>query len=844
MSIFFTKLKCLAVFASLLFFQNLSAQIVINEYSAANWKQFVNNLQEHDDWIELYNTSPATVDISGWSLTDNPDNPRKWVFKQGLSIAGNGFARVWCSGRDSIYLSSGGHWHTNFKLTQTKNKAEKLTLVQPDGVFADQVEVKKTHTHASRARVQDGAAEWKICTAPTPRTSNNNAKKFDRYVDRPKMDTVGGFYKDSLLVSIKTDEPNGVIRYTLDGTEPRDSSPIYTEPLLLKKTTVVKARVFTADPLVLPSFIEFNTYFINVDHTLVVVSIAADDLQTLANGKKDLKPIGSLEYFGKDKDRKDRTYGELNAHGQDSWANDQRSLDWVSRDEFGYSKAIDQQIFQITPRDEYQRIIFRASGDDNYPAAHNKPNEGCAHMRDDYVQALAGLGGMRLDTRLTERCIVYLNGDYWGVYSFRDNPDDHDYTNFQYGQDKFHLYSIKTWGNTWVEYGGAKATSEWNTIRNHILTKNLQDSTNFKFVEDRLDFLSLIDYFVVNTNTVCSDWLNYNTNWWRGLDPAGGHTKWGYNLWDNDATFGFYINYTGVPDTSPLAKPCDIDEFDTNWGSPDPEKHIQILNKLRTNKKFEQLYISRQADMANTVFSCENMLHVLDSMTAVIEPEMAMHAERWFGTYDEWKKNLGRLRHFVEQRCGLLHEVMIDCYDIEGPWAVTFMVDPPGAGTIAVNTLPPNSKTWTGDYFSNMENLLVATPKTGMVFDRWQSKLAAVTPDVANPTVRMTLNGVDTVVAKFKLTSATFDPTGKLGVSVFPTVFQQELNVQLEVLEKSAVDLQLFDALGKPVARFDLGELAGERLEKISLPVDLPSGVYFLQVGAGAARRTLRVIRG
>ena len=45
--------------------------------------------------------------------------------------------------------------------------------------------------------------------------------------------------------TIKQSDNQAIIRYTLDGSEPTEASPIYTEPLTLTTTTVVKARVFT-----------------------------------------------------------------------------------------------------------------------------------------------------------------------------------------------------------------------------------------------------------------------------------------------------------------------------------------------------------------------------------------------------------------------------------------------------------------------------------------------------------------------------------------------------------------------------------------------------------------------
>jgi len=71
-----------------------------------------------------------------------------------------------------------------------------------------------------------------------------------------------------------------------------------------------------------------------------------------------------------------------------------------------------------------------------------------------------------------------------------------------------------------------------------------------------IDVTSLVDYILINSFVVCTDWINWNTSWWRGLDPSGSHLKWGYVLWDEDATFNHYINYTGVPNENPDADPC------------------------------------------------------------------------------------------------------------------------------------------------------------------------------------------------------------------------------------------------------------------------------------------------
>jgi len=93
------------------------------------------------------------------------------------------------------------------------------------------------------------------------------------------------------------------------------------------------------------------------------------------------------------------------------------------------------------------------------------------------------------------------------------------------------------------------------------MTNDMAVEENYQYVKDNFQVQSLIDYMAVNLNTVAKDWLNYNTGWWRGLNPDGDHKKWGYIVWDMDATYGYYINYTGVPNEDTNAEACDIDEI-------------------------------------------------------------------------------------------------------------------------------------------------------------------------------------------------------------------------------------------------------------------------------------------
>ncbi|MDX1911668.1 MAG: CotH kinase family protein [Saprospiraceae bacterium] len=832
-----------ALFAS----SGLRAQVVVNEYSCANLHQFYDYFQETEDWIELYNSSASPVNISGYYLSDNEDNPTKWEFPNNTSVPANGFLYVWCSGRD--LKDPQGRLHTNFKLNQTKNNPEHIVLADAGGNVLQDIEVVTTFDHQSRARATNGSNEWRYCLNPTLGASNNGANMAIAYAARPSMNQPAGFYNGSVTVAISSTEPDAVVRYTLDGSEPTASSAAYNAPIEITQTTVVKAATFSNNPLIHRSFTQFNTYFIDEEHTLAVVSIGSDGVIELANGDQSLRPVGCIEYFDKSGDRKARTYGEMNSHGQDSWANDQRSLDWVSRDEMGYNASINEALIpQLTDREEFQRIILRAAGDDNYPAAHHPQNEGSAHVRDAYIQNLTTRGGLYLDVRKSEKCVVYLNGQYWGVYDIREKVDDHDYTDYYYNQGEFDIQYVKTWGWTWAEYGGDQAITDWHAIRSFILNNNMNDPDKFQHVDEVYDYKSLIDYVIVNSFTVCTDWLNYNTGIWRGFNPEGTHQKWGYVLWDNDATFDHYINYTGLPSTHFTAKPCNPEGL---TGGSDPEQHIRVLNKLRTNQEVERYYVNRMIDLMYTVFGCENMLSYLDTIEATIDPEMTRHALRWDGTYNEWKNNLDEMRDFITNRCTILPSLMDDCYTVSGPYSMVVKVEPPLSGTVNINTLSytanqfPLSRPFFGGADAGMNLWAVADEAAGYQFDHWSAGQHTFTnPDSAF--AYLAINSADTIVAHFtKETSAIVEP-GKSVTPTFaasPTIFSDVVTVNYQLPEKSALNLRVYDLTGNQVAEQLVGETVGKGVARFELSEQLPAGVYFLRCTAGNFEQTIKLVR-
>lgn len=737
--------KYLLLFLLGISFFQVKSQVVINEYSCSNVTGPTDAFGSREDWVELFNTTAAPIDLTGYYLTDNNNNLTKWMIPSG-TIPANGFLMVFCSGRNTV---SGSQLHPNFKLTQTDN--EWIILSNPSGVEVDAVEIlNMTKSNHSVGRQTNGSTTWRLFTTPTPNANNTGGVNF--YTPTPVLSLQSGFYAGPQSVTITCPDATATIRYTLDGSVPTTASTLYSGPININATTVLRAAAFSVE---LTSFTASSTYFINVNHDIPVVSVAgagSGSVAALLAGNGSLTPQGVFELFEADGTFIDKGEGEFNEHGNDSWAYPQRGFDFIMKDQFGYNGDIDHQIFPNKSRDEFQRLILKPGASDNYPF-----ESGGAHIRDAFVHALSQKSQLKVDERTWRPCVVYVNGQYWGVYEIREKVDDHDFTNYYADQDEYNIQYLKTWGGTWSEYGGAQAQTDWNALRNYIMTNNMGNAANFAYVDSQLNWESLADYFMINSYTVNQDWLNWNTSWWRGLNPAGDKKRWRYTLWDMDATFGHYVNYTGIPDDSPNADPCNAE----NLNNPGGQGHTDILEKLiNENPIVEQYYITRYADLLNTHFSCDSMNNLLDAMIAQIAPEMPAHVARWGGSVATWNNNVQALRDFINDRCPALVDGLIDCYELAGPFVTTFDVSPAGAGEIKVNSIWAPSYPWSASYFGGIQTNVIAQANPGYIFDHWEYTTGPMDLAITEDTNSIEINSIENIVAVFIVDNPDLDGDG------------------------------------------------------------------------------------
>ena len=732
------------------------------------------------------------VDLNGWYLTDKPNNTTKWQFPGSFIISGNSVGIIYCSGLDEI---NGGVAHSNFKITQTKFN-EVFVLSDASGNVVDSISVVPAQKSHSRGRDINGGSTWSVFTTATPNANNTGAML--EYAPMPTFSQTSGYYSGPFDLTLTSTDPNALIYYTTDGSSPDNTANLYTAPFNISSTSVVKAIAYSINGSVPPSFIDYHTFFINDTHTIPILSVSGDSVAVLIeDGIRQLgswwngtphEPQGTLEWFDKNGILIDKGTGEFNKHGNDSWAYDQRGFDYVMRDQFGYNHALQDKVFDTKSRDKFQRVIVKAAANDNYPFSFGGSG---AHIRDAYIQHLSQLADLRLDERSTKSCILYLNGQYWGVYEMREKVDDHDFTDYYYDQDKNNLQFLKTWGGTWVEYGGPQAQTDWDNLKNFITSNSMANQANYQTVKSQYNTGSIIDYFLLNSYVVCGDWLNWNTAWWRGMDTSGEKKKWRYTLWDMDNTFDHGTNYTGVPTMSVNADPCDP----SSLSDPGGQGHVPIWNELLNNSDFFDDYLNRWQDLANGYLSCDTMIAVLDSMIAVIDTEMPRQIAKWGGTYSEWQSNVQDVRDFINARCSIMNAGFGPCYPaLSGPHNITVQIL--GVGEVEMsdgNIINQTNTGWTDQRYGGVN--LPFEVKSG-TFQNWEVLPAGTyVYDPFVDTLVLDLQGDVTVIANFippvETRDVTFNinPTGTVSdisvdgsiLGVYPTTINYVLGDTVNV---------------------------------------------------------------
>lgn len=142
--------------------------LVINEWMASNQSALVDPADgSFDDWIELYNPGLPSGDLSGWFLSDDPDEPFKFQIPAGFEVPAGGFLTVWAD--DEIAQNDPAlrpDLHVPFRLGAG---GESLLLSAPDGTLIDRVDFGRQSPDKTMGRIGE---EIFALASPSPGATN------------------------------------------------------------------------------------------------------------------------------------------------------------------------------------------------------------------------------------------------------------------------------------------------------------------------------------------------------------------------------------------------------------------------------------------------------------------------------------------------------------------------------------------------------------------------------------------------------------------------------------------------------------------------------------------------
>jgi hypothetical protein len=575
--------------------------LVINEFMAANQRGITDENGEHEDWIEIYNRGSNTVNLAGWSLSDDPDLPGLWTLPF-RSLGPGQYLVIFASAKNRKSLA--GTNHTNFRLGID---GEHLGLYSPDSPrilvsgFTPFPEQRNDHSYG-----RDSSGNLRYFATPTPGGPNGNSSIID-VADSVHFSASRGHYSSPFDLLLSTPTPGAEIRYTRNGAEPTATTGfVYTGPVRITNLTIIRAAAFR--PNFLPSKTVTHTYLYNLPaniRSLPIFSITtasnnwvgptgilgmnssqATDFDLYAprgpadyhnpsqHGQLWEKPV-SAEYIKQDNSgfqvdcgirvqgsdyRRPRTYinqNFLNAGLKSATPNKDSKFSFrlYFRGDYGPGR-LEYPLFTNTHIQSFNQLVLRGGMNDQ-----DNP-----FIRDEWTRRVANDVGQV--TPHGNHAIVLINGLYYTNSPFY-NPTERIHEEM--------LQSYHGGSNEWDVLSPSFASSSegfgvvdgdrniYNTLVAYYSANNPATPSVYNELARRVDLVNLVDYVLVNVYVVMGDWPQNNFRMARDRGVGG---VWRCYTWDAEWAANYDANRTvfydifaaggGGPGDSGLSTSCEI----------------------------------------------------------------------------------------------------------------------------------------------------------------------------------------------------------------------------------------------------------------------------------------------
>ena len=659
--------------------------VYISEVMASNHATAIKDLSQKTDWVEIYNSSGQTVDLSGWGLSDDIKRPRRWQFPAGYTIGPGEYKIVLCDGSDQL-LAAGSTQHTNFKIKRAGG--ETVCLSDPQGHVLDRLVLPEVPTDNSYGRTL-GMSGFFYYDVATPGAANGTGG-FAGYAPMPSFTTAPGLYYAATKVAIEV--PDGcAVYYTTDGSIPsRQSTPYRGETFELSFTTVLRARAFPDNSNYRASPILTGSFFINAYHTLPIVSVVCDPDELwnptdgmLVTGDNVVKEPGKLpfkntiyrefgkiprpghvEYYLLDGTQMLSQDEEFSLMGQFSLDMPQKSMKFRARSLYG-AKYFDAKLFDDRPYTQYKSFVLRNSGND------------CMWTRllDGFQSRLLDGYGTQVVHQAWNPVVVYINGVYWGHMNMRERVDKYFVAQHEgLTMDQADQITILE-SNMTLKVGDPEARREYRSMIEQIKKSDpAKNEADLQYILDRVDVDNYFEYLALEMFVGNSDIGNLRM--YRTGEP-GAKWKW---LW-YDADYGLYSSSFDSPKSYTKAA-----------GMGEKKINNTIFLKLLTVPEYKDKFLRKLGDIFK-LFTTQYMLETLEPLVEQIKPEMDLHWARWGeendqfvisevpvtidGAYRYWERRIERLRNTLKRRPNLLWGYIQDAFQLTNSQMVEYFGERP-----------------------------------------------------------------------------------------------------------------------------------------------------------------------
>ncbi|MDP6133329.1 MAG: CotH kinase family protein, partial [Candidatus Marinimicrobia bacterium] len=739
--------------------------LFINEFLSSNASSNLDpDFFSFCDWIEIYNSEDTVVNISGYYITDDLSDPLKFQFPDSSIIQPNSFLIVWADGEDyhpGNYITHTSHveieivvttCHSNFKLNKS---GEEIGLFSPYLVLIDSITFEGQITDISYGRKPDGSSEWFYFSEPTPLDSNLTVGYGDSIRTlSPQFLPIGGFYSATQTIELASENTSATIRFTLDGSKPTVNSNIYTLPITINSTTVIRAQVFETG--ILPSLITTSTYFIDETSDLPVISIGIDPIylwddeigiytegtngtylhgdwgsrpDVFGNYCQDWERPISMEYYSSEENLEYKVDAGIKIHGGTSRPSAQKSVTIHFRNKYG-DNEINYQFFDDKPIQAWSSIMLRTGQDG-----------GVTNFHDGMMHTLIA-NKVDADRQGYKPSVVFINGEYWGIHNIRERTNSHFIeTNHNIDEDNVDMLGFKFGGFDYVIEGDME---DYNQLINFIESNDISLPENFNYVQTQVDINELLNYQILEIYASNWDWPQNNYKLWK---PKSGNGKWRWILLDMDNGFNSWPGEYGCPDSCFI---FNMVNHVFNY-SQNPTWSKSFLHSLLSNPDYVNEFIQRFATHLNTIYNPERVIHVIDSLRSNRELETPQHIERWgwVSSMTEWEDNVEGMREFAIERPNYVRQHIIDYFNLDDTLELTVDISEPGVGIIQIHDINIQSFPDTGIYFQNIPVRIVAIPNEGYQFVNWQGNSGEISN---SDSISVVLMGDSTITAVFEPT--------------------------------------------------------------------------------------------